>query len=40
MVHSLINSFELTQSLEMIKTKEATSKELQHFHHPYYIKYL
>jgi acetoin utilization deacetylase AcuC-like enzyme len=40
MVHSLINNYDLSTSLKMFHSKEATSEEMGSFHHPNYIKYL
>jgi histone deacetylase 1/2 len=40
MVHSLINSYGLTSSINMYYSKKATAEDLCQFHHPLYIKYL
>lgn len=40
MVHSLIASYGLTDSLAMYHSKLATPEELCLFHHPAYVKYL
>lgn len=40
MVHSLIQTYELTPYLNMFQSKEATSEEIAEFHDPGYISYL
>jgi len=40
MVHSLISNYNLSPQLKIFHAKSATSQELEHFHHPLYIKYL
>lgn len=40
MTHSLIQSFNLYQKLDVYENRHATSEELAKFHHPDYIAYL
>ena len=40
MVHSLVSNYSLAPQLKIYQAKEATSEEIQNFHHPLYVKYL
>ena len=40
MVHSLVSNYSLAPQLKIYQAKEATSEEIQSFHHPLYVKYL
>ena len=40
MAHSLINSYNLTESLRMYNSQSANFEQMSAFHNPYYLKYL
>ena len=40
MTHSLVETFELYQKMDVYRSRHATSEELLKFHHPDYVSYL